>query len=152
MLWVQVNALGSLWLVNAVLPGMKERGSGKIVLVSSVGGGVSQFPGETLDLESILPSVGGSAVQCNAVQYIGGPMYHTAFKLLGVGLSRVHPMTSDQTDDLQAALPNKALYSLFFSRVCCQPNAMLLEASNQAQHCSHDERQGGQTGIAAAQY
>jgi hypothetical protein len=43
---VQVNALGSLWLVNAVLPGMKTRGSGKIVLVSSVGGGVSQFPGD----------------------------------------------------------------------------------------------------------
>ena len=49
MQMVQVNALGSLWLVNAVLPGMKAQGAGKIVLVSSVGGGVSQFPGEFLD-------------------------------------------------------------------------------------------------------
>ena len=45
---VQVNALGSLWLVNAVLPGMQERGRGKIVLVSSVGGGISQFPGKCI--------------------------------------------------------------------------------------------------------
>ena len=38
---VQVNAFGSLWLVNAVLPGMKARGTGKIVLVSCVGSGTT---------------------------------------------------------------------------------------------------------------
>jgi NAD(P)-dependent dehydrogenase (short-subunit alcohol dehydrogenase family) len=40
-----INALGPLWLIGQILPGMVERGRGKIVNVSSVGGGISQFPG-----------------------------------------------------------------------------------------------------------
>ena len=43
---MQVNAMGPLWLINAILPSMQKRGNGKIVLVSSVGGGISQFPGK----------------------------------------------------------------------------------------------------------
>jgi NAD(P)-dependent dehydrogenase (short-subunit alcohol dehydrogenase family) len=39
-----VNAVGALWLTRALLPAMEERGFGKIILVSSVGGGVTQFP------------------------------------------------------------------------------------------------------------
>ncbi len=39
-----INCLGPLWLVRELLPGMLERGYGKIVNVSSVAGGVSQFP------------------------------------------------------------------------------------------------------------
>jgi NAD(P)-dependent dehydrogenase (short-subunit alcohol dehydrogenase family) len=39
-----INCLGPLWLVQALLPGMLERGYGKIVNISSVAGGVSQFP------------------------------------------------------------------------------------------------------------
>ncbi|MFB7663170.1 SDR family NAD(P)-dependent oxidoreductase [Kitasatospora sp. NPDC056138] len=42
---LRINAVGPLWLIQQLLPGMRERGSGKIVNVSSVGGGVSQFPG-----------------------------------------------------------------------------------------------------------
>jgi NAD(P)-dependent dehydrogenase (short-subunit alcohol dehydrogenase family) len=42
---IQVNAIGTLWLNNLLLPKMLERGSGKIILLSSVGGGVTQFPG-----------------------------------------------------------------------------------------------------------
>lgn len=45
---LQVNAMGPLWLINALLPSMQKRQSGKIVLVSSVGGGISQFPGMRL--------------------------------------------------------------------------------------------------------
>lgn len=41
---LSVNALGALWLARALLPGMLERGSGKIVLISSVLGGITQFP------------------------------------------------------------------------------------------------------------
>lgn len=42
---LQVNAVGALWLANALLPGMKQRKYGKIVNVASVDGGVNVFPG-----------------------------------------------------------------------------------------------------------
>ena len=42
---IRVNSVGTLWLNNLLLPKMLERGSGKIILLSSVGGGVTQFPG-----------------------------------------------------------------------------------------------------------
>ena len=40
-----INSLGPLWLVQDLLPAMLERGYGKIVNLSSVSGGVGQFPG-----------------------------------------------------------------------------------------------------------
>ncbi|MCH8567998.1 MAG: SDR family NAD(P)-dependent oxidoreductase [Balneolales bacterium] len=45
-LLMQVNAVSPLWLIRKVLPAMKER-SGTIVNVSSVGGGITQFPNFT---------------------------------------------------------------------------------------------------------
>ena len=42
---LHVNATGALWLTQALLPQMRKRGFGKIVILSSVGGGVTQFPG-----------------------------------------------------------------------------------------------------------
>ncbi|MFG2298123.1 SDR family NAD(P)-dependent oxidoreductase [Streptomyces sp. NPDC048603] len=41
----QINAVGPLWLIEQLVPGMLERGYGKIINISSVGGGISQFPG-----------------------------------------------------------------------------------------------------------
>lgn len=42
---LQVNAVGPLWLTQAIVPGMRERGRGKVVNIASVGGGITQFPG-----------------------------------------------------------------------------------------------------------
>lgn len=41
---LMVNAVGALWLTRDLLPGMEERQFGKVILVSSVGGGVTVFP------------------------------------------------------------------------------------------------------------
>lgn len=43
--FLRVNSLGPLWLIQQVLPGMLDRGYGKIINVSSVGGGVGAYPG-----------------------------------------------------------------------------------------------------------
>lgn len=40
----RVNALGPLWLTEDLLPAMRERGTGKVVFVSSVDGGITHFP------------------------------------------------------------------------------------------------------------
>lgn len=42
---MQVNAVGPLWLCTALVPGMRDRGYGKIIQISSVGGGIFHFPG-----------------------------------------------------------------------------------------------------------
>lgn len=42
---LRVNALGPLWLTQALLPRMLARGRGRIVFVGSVGGSVTHFPG-----------------------------------------------------------------------------------------------------------
>jgi NAD(P)-dependent dehydrogenase (short-subunit alcohol dehydrogenase family) len=41
----RVNSIGPLWLARQYMPGMLEHGYGKIVNISSVGGGVAQYPG-----------------------------------------------------------------------------------------------------------
>jgi NAD(P)-dependent dehydrogenase (short-subunit alcohol dehydrogenase family) len=40
----EINALGVLWLTEAIIPKMTENG-GKIINISSVGGGIFHFPG-----------------------------------------------------------------------------------------------------------
>jgi NAD(P)-dependent dehydrogenase (short-subunit alcohol dehydrogenase family) len=42
---LKVNAVGTLWLNDLLLPFLKKRGNGKIIFLSSVGGGITQIPG-----------------------------------------------------------------------------------------------------------
>ncbi|MFH7362392.1 SDR family oxidoreductase [Pseudomonas syringae pv. tagetis] len=44
-LFTKVNCLGPLWLTQQLLPGMLKRGYGKILMLSSVDGGIAAFPG-----------------------------------------------------------------------------------------------------------
>ncbi|MQY06812.1 Dihydroanticapsin 7-dehydrogenase [Actinomadura sp. RB68] len=44
-MFIRINCLGPLWLKQALLPAMIENGFGKIILVSSVDGGIAAFPG-----------------------------------------------------------------------------------------------------------
>lgn len=48
---LRVNALGPLWLTEAILPKMEAQGYGKILFFSSVGGGITQVPGFRLSDE-----------------------------------------------------------------------------------------------------
>ncbi|BFU44044.1 SDR family NAD(P)-dependent oxidoreductase [Krasilnikovia sp. MM14-A1004] len=41
---LQINSVGPLWLTQQLVPGMLDRGYGKIVNVASVGGGIASFP------------------------------------------------------------------------------------------------------------
>jgi len=42
---MMVNSVGPVWLIRDIMPTMQSRGYGKIILVSSVGGGVAEFAG-----------------------------------------------------------------------------------------------------------
>ncbi len=48
MMMMKVNSVAPLWMIRAVLPGMKKRNFGKIINIASVGGGITQFPGFSL--------------------------------------------------------------------------------------------------------
>ncbi len=43
--FLRINAVGPLWLTQQLVPGMVERGYGKVVNMASVGGGITTFPG-----------------------------------------------------------------------------------------------------------
>ena len=47
-LLIQVNAAGTLLLTRAILEGMQKRSSGRIIFISSVGGGINVYPGFSL--------------------------------------------------------------------------------------------------------
>jgi len=42
---IKINAIGTLWLNDLLLPHFKERDFGTIIFLSSVGGGITQVPG-----------------------------------------------------------------------------------------------------------
>ncbi|MFE0107447.1 SDR family NAD(P)-dependent oxidoreductase [Streptomyces sp. NPDC059009] len=105
----QINAVGPLWLTQQVLPGMLERGGGKIINVSSVGGGVFQFPG-------FHPADGMSkAALTYLTRHLAADLVHTPVQVFALcpgavatdmfESSTLAPLDAARREDLTARLP-----------------------------------------------
>jgi NAD(P)-dependent dehydrogenase (short-subunit alcohol dehydrogenase family) len=109
----QINSVGPLWLVRQLLPGMIERGYGKIVNIASVGGGVTHFPGfELADGMS-------KAALAYLTKHVAAECVHTEVDVFAVcpgavetamfEASTLEPLTPVQRAELLARLPRGRL-------------------------------------------
>ncbi len=134
---LRVNALGPLWLTEAVLPGMRKRGHGKIIHMASVGGGVAAFPGFL-----VADGMSKAALVYHARQ-LAAELVHTGIDVFAVCPGATDtPMLQQSTFDhldgptarrLEARLPKGRLITadqiaelVFF---LCQPAAQALHGA-----------------------
>lgn len=97
-LMMRVNAVGPLLLTEELLPGMKENGYGKIVFISSVGGGITHFPGFRHS-----DAMSKAAIAYYA-QHLGAELVHEQIDVFAVcpGATDTPMLRASTLDDLDA--------------------------------------------------
>lgn len=112
---MRTGALAPLWLTDALLPGMLERGYGRVLFVASVGGAVSLFP-----QFRITDSMAKAAV-AYLTRQLAAELVHTPLNVMAVCPGAVDtPMLRASTLDPMAELERKH----FISRL---PKGRLIE-------------------------
>jgi NAD(P)-dependent dehydrogenase (short-subunit alcohol dehydrogenase family) len=111
--FLQINSVGPLWLINQLLPGMLQRGYGKIVNVASVGGGIAVFPGfQVADGMS-------KAALVYLTRHVAAELVHEPVDVFAVcpgavetamlEASTLNGLSPAQRDDLESRLPGGRL-------------------------------------------
>ena len=136
-LLLQTNALGSLTLCKLCLPVMEKRGSGKIVLISSVGGGINTFPSFRVAEQMSKAALKYLGQQLSA-QYINSgidtfTVCPGATDTEMFQRSTLNTLSQKQRDHFVNSLPGERLISPDeIAQLCfylCQPEAQLLRGS-----------------------
>lgn len=136
-LLLQANALGSLTLCKLCLPTMEKRHSGKIILVSSVGGGINTFPDFRVAEQM------GKAALVYLGRQLSAQFINTGIDIFTVcpgatntGMfqrSTLDNLAPEQRDHLVSSLPGGRLISPDeIAQLCfylCQPEAQLLRGA-----------------------
>lgn len=111
--FLRINSVGPLWLTQGLLPGMVERGYGKVVNIASVGGGVTVFPGfHVADGMS-------KAALAYLTKHLAAELVHSPVDVFAVNpgavetnmleASTLSALSSDQRAALEARLPRGRL-------------------------------------------
>ena len=108
----EINALGVLWLTEAIIPKMIENG-GKIINISSVGGGIFHFPG------FVLADGMSKAALTFMTKQLAAEHAHTKIDIFAIcpgatdtdmfQSSTLNKLTDDERKEFVAYLPKKRL-------------------------------------------
>lgn len=120
---MEVNALGPLWLCRNIIPAMEQRGSGKVILMSSVGGGITSFAGMRL----------GDQMSKAALSYLG-KQYAAMLADTGVDIFTVCPGAID-TPMFQASSLNHLNEKEREEFITALPGSRLINAEDIAELC-----------------
>jgi NAD(P)-dependent dehydrogenase (short-subunit alcohol dehydrogenase family) len=132
----EINALGVLWLTEAIIPRMREHG-GKIINISSVGGGIFHYPG------FLLADGMSKAALTFMTRQLAAEHAHTNIDIFAVcpgatntdmfQSSTLNKLNDDQQKEFIEALPKKRLIDPDeIAQICeylCQEHSTVLHGA-----------------------
>lgn len=111
--FLRINSVGPLWLTRQVLPMMLRRGYGKIINISSVGGGIATFP------DFHIADGMSKAALTYMTRHFAAQLVHSPIDVFGIcpgavetpmlRASLLDDLTAHQYDELRGRLPGNRL-------------------------------------------